>query len=186
MKENDLKKEALEKPVLLWVDLEMTGLDPKIDKILEIAAIVTNWKLEKIATYQAAQKVDENLVKQRMVGPFWDGVSATRDKLISQNKSAKKGASEIEKELLDFVEKHFGSTIPILAGNSIHQDRLFIAKEWKKLNKKLHYRMLDVSSLKLVFENLYSIQFIKKKTHRAIDDIIESIGELKFYLKEIR
>ncbi|MDR2748816.1 MAG: oligoribonuclease [Bifidobacteriaceae bacterium] len=181
-----MNKSNMDAPALLWIDLEMTGLDPEKDKILEVAAIITNWKLEKIATYQAAQKVDEKLVKERMVGPFWDGVSTTRDKLISQNAAAKKSAKAVEKELLDFINPYFENATPVLAGNSIHQDRLFIAKEWKTLNQKLHYRMLDVSSLKLVFENVYSIQFIKKKTHRALDDIEESIGELKFYLKEIK
>ena len=170
----------MKKATLLWVDLEMTGLDPEIDKICEVAAIATDMDLNEIATYEAVVKVDEKLMKSRMVGDFWEKNSKSRDALISQNQSGKPIAA-VEKELLSFLEKHFEKTV-YLAGNSIHQDRKFIEREMPKLNQKLHYRMLDVSAWKIYFENALKKKFNKPENHRALDDINGSIEELKWYL----
>lgn len=170
----------MKKAKLLWVDLEMTGLEPDKDKILEVAAIATDMELNEIAKYEAVVKVDENLMKSRMVGDFWEKNSKSRDDLIAQNKDGKPTA-EVEKELIDFIDKYFGKTI-YLAGNSIHQDRKFIEREMPELDKKLHYRMLDVSAWKIYFENALNKKFTKPENHRALDDINGSIEELKWYL----
>lgn len=170
----------MKKAKLLWVDLEMTGLEPDKDKILEVAAIATDMQLNEIATYEAVVKVDEDLMKSRMVGDFWEKNSKSRDALIAQNKDGK-SAKEVEKELIDFIDKYFGETI-YLAGNSIHQDRKFIEREMPELNKRLHYRMLDVSAWKIYFENALGKKFTKPENHRALDDINGSIEELKWYL----
>ena len=140
----------MKKATLLWVDLEMTGLDPKKDKILEVAAIATDMKLEEIARYEAVIKVSPRLMKSRMVGKFWEDNKSSRDALIEQNKTGKP-VKTVERELIDFLKQHFGSEI-YLAGNSIHQDRKFIEKEMPTFNKMLHYRMLDVSAWKIYFE----------------------------------
>ena len=168
------------KAKLLWIDLEMTGLEPDKDKILEVAAIATDMKLNPIATYEATVKVDDELMKSRMVGDFWEKNSKSRDALIAKNQSGK-SIQVVERELLDFVDQNFGKEI-YLAGNSIHQDRKFIEKEMPELNKKLHYRMLDVSAWKIYFENALKKKFIKPENHRALDDINGSIEELKWYL----
>lgn len=170
----------MKKAKLLWVDLEMTGLEPDKDKILEVAAIATDMQLNEIATYEAVVKVDDKLIKSRMVGDFWEKNNKTRDALIAQNETGKP-VKEVEKELLDFIDKNFGKTI-YLAGNSIHQDRKFIEREMPELDKKLHYRMLDVSAWKIYFENALNKKFTKPENHRALDDINGSIEELKWYL----
>jgi len=170
----------MKKAKLLWIDLEMTGLDPEKDKILEVAAIATDMKFEEIARFEATVRVDESLIKERMVGKFWEENSKSRDALILQNTSGKP-ATEVEKELVKFVEDNFGEEV-YLAGNSIHQDRKFIEREMPKLNQLLHYRMLDVSAWKIYFENALSKKFIKPENHRALDDIKGSIEELKWYL----
>lgn len=170
----------MKKAKLLWIDLEMTGLEPDKDKILEVAAIATDMQLNEIATYEAVVKVDEKLIKSRMVGDFWEKNSATRDALMAQNKDGKP-VKEVEKELLDFIGQNFGKTI-YLAGNSIHQDRKFIEREMPELDKKLHYRMLDVSAWKIYFENALDKKFTKPENHRALDDINGSIEELQWYL----
>lgn len=170
----------MKKAKLLWIDLEMTGLDPEKDKILEVAAIATNMDFEEVGRYEAVVKVSDTLIKKRMVGDFWEKNHESRDALITQNKNGKP-VSEVEKELIDFVDKNFGTTV-YLAGNSIHQDRKFIEREMPTLNQKLHYRMLDVSAWKIYFENAKGQKFTKRDKHRALDDIEGSIEELKWYL----
>ena len=168
------------KAKLLWIDLEMTGLDPLKDKILEVAAIATIMSLKEVARYEAVVKVPEKLMKERMVGEFWEKNSVSRDGLMEQNKDGKP-VKEVEKELLEFLDKNFGKEI-YLAGNSIHQDRKFLEKEMPRLNQRLHYRMLDVSAWKIYFENGLGRKFVKPENHRALDDIEGSIEELKWYL----
>ena len=170
----------MKKAKLLWVDLEMTGLEPDKDKILEVAAIATDMKLNEVAKYEAIVKVDDKLIKSRMVGDFWEKNSASREALIAQNKDGKP-IIEVEKELLDFVNRNCTKEL-YLAGNSIHQDRKFIEHEMPELNKRLHYRMLDVSAWKIYFENALKQKFTKPENHRALDDINGSIEELKWYL----
>ncbi len=175
---------------LLWIDLEMTGLDPVEDRILEVAAIATDWDFKEIATYEAAKKVGPNLVAKRMKAApdFWEKFPEVRDALVAQNNSAAaKNGRTVENELLEFVAEHFDTDTPVLlAGNSIHQDRKFIQNEWGRLNARLHYRMLDVSAWKVVFDGKYSKRFAKPENHRAIDDIRGSIMELKYYLGKVR
>ena len=172
----------MKKAKLLWIDLEMTGLDPEQHKICEVAAIATDMELNQIATYEAVVRVSDELMQDRMVGEFWEKNSASRDALIAQNASGKPIA-EVEQELLAFINQNFSSKSPIyLAGNSIHQDRKFIEREMPELNKNLHYRMLDVSAWKIYFENALNRKFTKPENHRALDDINGSIEELKWYL----
>ena len=170
----------MKKAKLLWVDLEMTGLEPDKDKILEVAAIATDMELNEVARYEAVVKVDENLMKSRMVGDFWEKNHVSCDELIAQNATGKP-VKEVENELLKFIDKYCTKEL-YLAGNSIHQDRKFIEREMPELNKRLHYRMLDVSAWKIYFENALKKKFTKPENHRALDDINGSIEELKWYL----
>ncbi|MBQ7040648.1 oligoribonuclease [Candidatus Saccharibacteria bacterium] len=185
----------MKKATLLWIDLEMTGLVPGKDKILEVAAIATDWDLNEIDSLTAVVKVDEKIIKDRMVGEFWEQNKAAKDGLIAQNKTGQ-SRKAVEQSLLDFIDQNFEKqsikTDPkckgkiILAGNSIHQDRKFIDLEFKELSKKLHYRMLDVSAWKVYFEGAKHQKFLKKEAHRALDDIKGSIEELKFYLSFLK
>ena len=170
----------MKKAKLLWIDLEMTGLEPEKDRILEVAAIATDFKLETVATYQAIVKVDEELMEERMVGEFWEKNAKSRDGLMRQNAEGKP-IRDVEDELIKFVDEYCAKEV-YLAGNSIHQDRKFIEREMPDFNKKLHYRMLDVSAWKIYFENALNKKFIKPENHRALDDINGSIEELKWYL----
>ena len=181
-----MTKPSFKPKYILWVDLEMTGLDPIDDRILEVGAIITDWDFNEIATYEAAKKVGPALMKKRMVGQFWDEFPAVRDALMAQNETAINGRT-VENELLAFIDEHIGTEGKVLlAGNSIHQDRRFIANEWKRLDERLHYRMLDVSAWKVVFEGKFKRKFAKPEAHRAIDDIRGSIEELQYYLKKVR
>ncbi len=172
---------------LLWVDLEMTGLDPVEDRILEVAAIATDWDFTTLATYEAVKKCGPDLMRRRMVGEFWDAHDDVRRALVEQNERGTNGRT-VENELLAFCDEQFGEASDriLLAGNSIHQDRKFIANEWPRLDARLHYRMLDVSSWKVVFEGKYGTTYQKTEAHRALSDIEESIAELRFYLDAVR
>jgi oligoribonuclease len=171
---------------LLWIDLEMTGLDPVEDRILEVAAVVTDWDFNELATYEAVKKVGPSLMKTRMVGEFWETFAHVREALVAQNLSGKNGRT-VENELLKLIDTYFDPEERVLlAGNSIHQDRKFIANEWSRLDARLHYRMLDVSAWKVVFEGKYRKKFAKPETHRALADIRGSIEELKYYLGKVR
>lgn len=172
---------------ILWIDLEMTGLDPVEDRILEVAAIVTDWDFNEIATYQAVKKVGPDLVKRRMeVGrEFWDAFPVVRDTLVAQNLTGKHGRT-VEDELIAFIDEHFPEQERVLlGGNSIHQDRKFIENEWARFNERLHYRMLDVSAWKVVFEGKFGRKFAKPEAHRALEDIRGSIEELQYYLRKM-
>jgi oligoribonuclease len=171
---------------LLWMDLEMTGLDPKDDRILEVAVIATDWDFTEVASYTAVIKVGPNLVKERMVGEFWEKFPSVRDALIAQNLDGKNGRI-VENELLEFIDEHFKKDEKVLlAGNSIHQDRKFIENEWSRLDARLHYRMLDVSAWKVVFAGKFKTKYMKPEAHRALEDIRGSIEELQYYLKRIK
>lgn len=169
---------------ILWVDLEMTGLDTKVDTILEVAAIVTDWDFKEIATYEAVvhrsehvlETMNEWCIKQH-------GASGLTQKVRESTKSSE----DVENELLAFVDEHFEKDKPVLlAGNSIHMDRRFIVSEWDTLDARLHYRMLDVSAWKVVFEGKYGKKFAKPEEHRALGDIRGSIMELQYYLGKFK
>lgn len=188
----DATKRNAKQKNILWIDLEMTGLDPVEDRILEVGAIITDWNFKELATYEAAVKVGPRLVEKRMykgpAAPFWESVPEVRDALIAQNNSetARSGRT-IENELLALVKEYFEDDVPVvLAGNSIHMDRRFIEREWGRLNARLHYRMLDVSAWKVVFEHKFKKKFAKREAHRALDDIRGSIEELQYYMKKVK
>ena len=120
---------------ILWIDLEMTGLDPASDRILEVAAIATDWGFNEIATYESAVRIDESILKNRMIGDFWETFSETREALRVQNSAAELDTRAIELQLIGFVKANFAEELAadekiLLAGNSIHQDRRFIRNVW--------------------------------------------------------
>jgi oligoribonuclease len=173
---------------ILWIDLEMTGLSPVDDLILEVAAIVTDWDFKEIATFQGIIRNKVSDIKERMLENtlFWVANTESKEGLLKQNASGK-SLSKIESDLVKFINTHFIKAVPILlCGNSIHMDRRFIISKWPKLDAKLHYRMLDVSAWKVVFEGKFKKKFTKPDTHRALDDIRGSIMELKYYLSKLK
>lgn len=167
---------------LLWIDLEMTGLDPIQDVILEVAADVTDFDFTTIESYEACLSQDRDTVVKRMQeNIWWKDFPANRDAFIDGLDEGK-SLAQVEQELIALVDKHFGEEPAILAGNSIHNDRLFIKQWMPALDLRLHYRMLDVSSFKILMQGKYDVPFEKKEVHRAFDDIQASIAELDYYL----
>jgi oligoribonuclease len=167
---------------ILWVDLEMTGLDPVKDVILEVAAEITDFSLKTLATYEACIKQPHRTVVERMQkNTWWKDFPANRDHFV-KNLDSGKPLKEAEKELIALVEEHFKDELAVLGGNSIYNDRMFIKQWMPALDLKLHYRMLDVSAWKVLMMGRFGVEFKKPDTHRAFEDIQGSIAELEYYL----
>ncbi len=178
-----MAKEKFIPSKFLWLDLEMTGLVPEKDVILEVAADITGTDLETLEGYESLVKQEKDVVLARMQeNPWWQDFPENRDDFIKGLDSAKPLA-EVEKKLIELVEKHFGNEPAVLAGNSIQSDRAFIKQWMPELELKLHYRMLDVTSWKMVMESMYNVSFEKPEVHRAYEDIQASIAELQYYLE---
>lgn len=171
---------------LFWVDLEMTGLDTSRDVILEVAAEITDFEFKTIASYEARVRQDRDVVIERMQkNIWWKDYPENRDDFVSKLNDAK-SSEQVEQELIALVAEHFGNEPAVLAGNSIHNDRNFIKQWWPALDLKLHYRMLDVTSFKLLMQGKYGVEFEKREVHRAFDDIQASIAELQDYLTRFK
>lgn len=168
---------------LLWVDLEMTGLEPASDVLLEIAVEITDFSFTTLASYEARIKQERAVVVDRMrKNIWWREFPENRDDFLGKLDEGKPLA-QVEEEMLALVDEHFKGELAILAGNSIYNDRLFIKQWMPALELKLHYRMLDVSSFKILMQGKFGEVFEKDSTHRAFDDIQASIAELQHYLE---
>jgi oligoribonuclease len=168
---------------LLWVDLEMTGLDAQKDVILEVAAEITDFNFKTLASYEAiVQQPQKTVVERMQKNIWWKDYPANRDEFIQKVQHGKP-STEVEQDLITLITEQFGDEPAILAGNSIHNDRKFIERWWPALDLKLHYRMLDVSSLKIFMQGRHGVEFEKREVHRAFDDIQASIAELQYYLE---
>lgn len=166
----------------------MTGLDAGSDLILEVAAIATDWEFNELAVYEGVIKNEDMTLQERLSANsiFWDANPEAREGLLKQNQHGK-DLSEVERDLLKFIDDHFPKDEPVLlGGNSIHMDRRFIVAQWTQLDTRLHYRMLDVSAWKVVFEGKFRKRFAKPEEHRALGDIRGSIMELEYYLKKVK
>lgn len=164
----------------LWIDLEMTGLDVETERIIEIGAIATDTDLNELDRFHCIVKQPPELLDQM---DDWNKEHHGKSGLIDKIPS---GLSETEAEssLSAWSKKVFDEPI-IIAGNSIGQDRLFLTKYFKEFSKLMHYRQLDVTAFKLAYAPK-GLLYNKKNTHRAMDDIIESIEEFKYFTSKER
>jgi oligoribonuclease len=178
-----MSKEKFKPTKLLWIDLEMTGLNPEQDVILEVAAEITGTDFETIDSYESRIQHSREVVLKRMQeNTWWKDFPENRDDFVSGLSGAKQLLA-VEKELVAFVDHHFGTEPAVLAGNSIQSDRAFIKQWMPELELRLHYRMLDVTSWKIIMETMYDVEFEKPGVHRAYEDIQASIAELQYYLE---
>lgn len=168
---------------LYWLDMEMTGLDVNKEVIIEVAALITDFDFKVIDQYEAIVKQPQNYLDAM---DDWNKTHHRESGLTAKVPQGRPPA-EVEEDLISLANQHFPAKFgkPILAGNSITQDRLFIDKYFLKFSALLHYRMLDVSSWKIIFNSKLGLKYEKKNNHRALDDIRESVAELQFYISHI-
>lgn len=171
------------KTPLFWIDLEMTGLDEKTDHILEIAVIVTDQGFKPLEEYHRIV-----FQPQAVLAGMNDWCKEHHGKsgltALVPNGTA---LATVDSEVAALIERHYktGERV-VLAGNSIGNDRRFVDAYLPLTAKRLHYRMIDVSSFKEVFREKYGLKYQKGETHRAVEDIRESIKELAYYLSFVK
>ena len=171
---------------LVWIDCEMTGLEPERNVLIEIATIITDYDLEIVARgpvfaiRQPQSKLDAM--------DAWNRRTHRKSGLLDRIREEGVPLAEAEEETLKFVKRYcYAQTAP-LCGNSIGQDKRFLVKYMPKLHDFLHYKVVDVSSIKLLVSEWYGGKYKppeKKELHRALDDIEESIAELRYYRENV-
>ncbi len=170
---------------LVWIDLEMTGLDPDHDVIIEAAVLITDSDLKivahgpELAIHRSAEALD--------VMNDWNRRTHHKSGLIKRVQDSDVSIEQAETEILEFVREWTEEGSALLCGNSVHVDKQFLHSEMPRLSEWLHYRIIDVSTVKELAHRWYPQlePFAKHERHRALDDIRESIDELRWYRERI-
>lgn len=167
---------------LVWIDMEMTGLVPDKDRIIEIAMVVTNAQLETVAEAPVLVVHQPDSVLNAM--DSWNKGTHGKSGLIDKVKASTFTDAEVEKQMIEFLKQHVPASTSPMCGNSICQDRRFMARWMPQLEAYFHYRNLDVSTLKELAKRwrpALLAGITKHGKHEALADIYESIEELKYY-----
>lgn len=173
---------AQDQNALVWLDMEMTGLNPDTDRIIEIAMVVTDSQLKTVAESPAWVVHQSDAVLDGM--DDWNKNTHGRSGLIDKVKASAADEAGVEAQCLDFIKLHVPALASPMCGNSICQDRRFMFRYMPKLEAYFHYRNLDVSTLKELCKRWkpeLAKGIIKNGKHTALADIYESIEEMKFY-----
>ncbi|MEC5207779.1 oligoribonuclease [Vogesella perlucida] len=167
---------------LIWLDMEMTGLNPDTDRIIEVAMIITDSQLNVVAESPVIAVHQPDSVLDAM--DDWNKNTHGKSGLIARVKASTVGEAEAEAQLLAFLEQYVPARKSPMCGNTICQDRRFMARWMPKLEDHFHYRNLDVSTLKELCRRWrpeIAKGVVKKGKHEALADILESIEELRYY-----
>lgn len=167
---------------LVWIDMEMTGLDPVNDRIIEVALVVTDKNLELVAEGPVLVVHQPDAVLDAMDN--WNKGTHGKSGLIDKVKTSLLNENDVEDAMIHFMKQHVSARTSPMCGNSICQDRRFLARWMPKMEAYFHYRNLDVSTFKELAKRWKPgiMDGIKKENkHTALSDILESIEELKYY-----
>lgn len=167
---------------LIWIDMEMTGLDPNKDRIIEVAIVITDAQLNLIAESPVLVVFQTKEVLECM--DKWNQSTHTKSGLIDKVRASELAEADVEKRMVAFLQQHVPSGISPMCGNSICQDRRFLARWMPQLESYFHYRNLDVSTFKELVKRWkpeIAAGLKKESKHEALADIYDSINELKYY-----
>jgi oligoribonuclease len=173
---------AVDENRLLWVDMEMSGLSPDTDRVLELAMVVTDAELNVVAEGPVIAVHQDDAVLDRM--DAWNRLTHARSGLTTRVRESRVDEAAAERQMLDWAARHVPAGRSPMCGNSICQDRRFMARWMPRLEAFFHYRNLDVSTLKELarrWKPEILRTFEKKSRHEALADVYESIEELKHY-----
>ena len=171
---------------LIWLDLEMTGLQPDSDRVIEIATLVTDAQLNLVATGPVLVVHQPQEVLDAM--DAWNKSTHAKTGLIERVRASRLAEAEAERQAVEFLREHVAANVSPMCGNSICQDRRFLARWMPKLEAWFHYRNLDVSTLKELVRRWKPeiAKGLKKEgKHEALADILDSIEELKYYRRTV-
>jgi oligoribonuclease len=167
---------------LIWIDLEMSGLKPDSDRILEVALVVTDQRLQTVAEGPVRAVRQSDAVLDGM--DSWNTATHARTGLTARVRASASDEAQVEAEMVAFLERHVPPGVSPMCGNSVCQDRRFLARYMPRLEGYFHYRNLDVSTLKELVRRWrpeLMAGLTKQGRHEALADIYESIEELKYY-----
>ena len=167
---------------LCWLDMEMTGLNPDADRIIEVAMIITDADLNVVAQSEVYVVHQSDEVLNGM--DAWNTATHGRTGLTQRVRDSRLTEAEVEEKLLDFISTWIPERTSPMCGNTIHQDRRFMVRYMPKLEAYFHYRNLDVSTLKELARRWHPAVakgVVKRGSHQALDDILESIEEMRYY-----
>ena len=173
---------ALNPDNLIWVDMEMSGLNPDTDKVLEVAIVVTDTHLNTAAEAPVLVVHQDDAVLGAM--DSWNKAAHAKSGLVERVKASSLREADIESRMVEFLRQHVPPGVSPMCGNSVHQDRRFMVRHLPRLEAFFHYRNLDVSTLKELVKRWkpeLAAGFTKHGKHEALADIYESIEELKYY-----
>ena len=167
---------------LIWIDLEMSGLNPEIDRVLEVALVVTDSNLNTVAEAPVLVVRQPDAVLDAM--DDWNKSTHAKSGLIDKVKASNLSETDVEAQMMAFLSQHVPAKVSPMCGNSICQDRRFLARYMPQLEAYFHYRNLDVSTLKELMKRWkpeLAAGLTKHGRHEALADIYESIEEMKYY-----
>lgn len=171
---------------LIWIDMEMSGLNPETDRVLEVAIVITDAQLNTVAESPALVVHQPDSVLDAMDN--WNKSTHKKSGLIDRVKASTMSDADVEDRMVEFLARYVPAGVSPICGNSVHQDRRFLVKYMPKLDAYFHYRLIDVSTLKELtrrWKPEVLTGMVKHGKHEALADIHESIEELRYYRAQI-
>jgi len=177
---------AQDSNALIWIDMEMSGLNPEVERVLEIAIVITDAQLNTVAEAPVLVVHQPDSVLDAMDN--WNKSTHGKSGLIERVRASTLKEADVEERMIEFLSAHVPPGVSPICGNSVHQDRRFLVRYLPRLDAYFHYRMIDVSTIKELVRRWKPAVIggmVKHGRHEALADIHESIEELRYYRAQV-